>query len=93
MSDAPPHRRALLVINEKSRQGRESTAAAVEVLERGGLRLRRETCLGPDELSATIRRLAGAIDLVVRDGAGWPAAPAGPRQGLRDDPDRAEHRL
>lgn len=50
MSDAPPQRRALLVINEKSRQGRESTAAAVEVLERGGLRLQRETWDRGDEL-------------------------------------------
>lgn len=39
------------------------------------------------------RRERRAVGTPPLDGAGWPAAPTGPRQGLRDDPDRAEHRL
>jgi hypothetical protein len=39
------------------------------------------------------RRERRAVSPPPLDGAGWPAAPTGPRQGLRDDPDRAEHRL
>jgi YegS/Rv2252/BmrU family lipid kinase len=64
----PRVRRALLVINENSRQGQEGGQAAVEVLERCGIQLQHETCAGPDELANTILRAASAVDLVVLGG-------------------------
>lgn len=79
MSEAPQQRRVLLVVNDKSRRGRESVDTAVEVLRRGGIRLQRETGLGPDELIAIIRRMAGGVDSVVLgggDGTLNAAAPA-----------------
>jgi diacylglycerol kinase (ATP) len=85
VSEASRQRYALLVVNEKSRQGHVSANAAVDVLERGGMRLQRESCQGPDELSATILRLAGAVDLVVLgggDGTLNAAAPALMETGL-----------
>lgn len=68
VSDTSRQRYALLMVNEKSRQGHVSADAAVDTLERGGMRVQREICLGPDELSATILRLAGTVDLVVLGG-------------------------
>lgn len=71
VGDPPPMtrpRRALLVVNENSRQGREMGQEAVEALERGGIQLHRETCDGPDELVNAIRRTAKTVDLVVLGG-------------------------
>jgi diacylglycerol kinase (ATP) len=68
MSQSPRTRRALLVVNRKSRQGQGPVDAAIEVLERGGVHLRREDCLSPDELKVTIRRVAGDVDFVVLGG-------------------------
>ena len=85
MSELSRQRRALLMVNEKSRQGQEAAGAAVDVLERSGLRTQREACLSPDELSATIRRVAGSVDLVVLgggDGTLNAAAPALIETGL-----------
>lgn len=85
VSEASRQRYALLVVNEKSRQGQVSADAAVDVLERGGICLERAICLGPEELSATILRLAGAVDLVVLgggDGTLNSAAPALIETGL-----------
>jgi diacylglycerol kinase (ATP) len=85
VSDTSRQRYALLVINEKSRQGHVSADAAVDTLERGGMRVQREICLGPDELSATILRLAGTVDLVGLgggDGTLNSAAPALIKTGL-----------
>ena len=78
-------RRALLVINENSRQGGKAGDAAVEVLGRGGLQLQRETCDKPGDLAYTIRRAARAVDLVVLgggDGTLSSAAPALIETGL-----------
>lgn len=85
VSKAPQQRSALLVVNEKSRQGQVAADAVVDVLERGDIRLRREICPGPDELSATILRLADAVDLVILgggDGTLNSAAPALIKTGL-----------
>lgn len=83
--DMPRLRRALLIINENSRQGQEGGQAAVEVLERGGIQLRRETCQRPDELADTIRGAAKTVDFVVLgggDGTLSSAAPALIETGL-----------
>ncbi|EYD71492.1 Transcription regulator (contains diacylglycerol kinase catalytic domain protein) [Rubellimicrobium mesophilum DSM 19309] len=73
------------MINENSRQGREMSDAAVEVLERGGLQLQRATSDGPGDLVDTIRQAAGTVDLVVLgggDGTLSSAAPALIETGL-----------
>ena len=82
-SDMPRHRRALLVVNENSRQGKEG--GAVERLERGGILLQRETCGGPEDLADIIREAAKTVDLVVLgggDGTLSSAAPALIETGL-----------
>jgi diacylglycerol kinase (ATP) len=71
-------RRALLVINENSRQGRDMGDAAVEVLERGGLQLQRETCDRPGDLADIIRRAADTVDLVVLGGGDGTLSSAAP---------------
>ncbi len=68
MAYAPYRRRALLVFNENSRQGGEASDAAVNVLKQAGIELQRETCDGPDQLAAAIRRTANSVDLVVLGG-------------------------
>ncbi len=68
MAYAPYRRRALLVFNENSRQGGEASDAAVNVLKQAGIELQRETCGGPDQLAAAIRRTANSVDLVVLGG-------------------------
>src|SRR3546814_20299326 len=60
-------RRALLVINESSRQGQVLAESAAGMLERD-LDLRRELCPRPDDLQAAIRRAAGSVALVVLGG-------------------------
>ena len=85
VSEASRQRHALLVVNEKSRQGQSFTDAAVDVLERGGIRVQREICPGPDELSVTILRRARVVDLVILgggDGTLNSAAPALTETGL-----------
>lgn len=66
--DTSRRRRALLIINENSRQGRDLGQVAVELLERGGIQLQRQACDGPDDLADTIRRSVGSVDLVVLGG-------------------------
>ena len=83
--DMPRLRRALLIINENSRQGREGGQAAIDVLESGGIHLQRETCHRPDDLADIIRRTANSVDLVVLgggDGTLSSAAPALMETGL-----------
>ncbi len=75
---------ALLVANENSRRGKEVGRLA-EVLERGGLELRRETCPSREELSPLIRSLkdeVGAVILAGGDGTINAAAPALHETGL-----------
>lgn len=76
--DTPRQRRALLVVNENSRQGREMGEAAVEVLEQGGLQLQRETCNRPGDLVEIIRRAADTADLVVLGGGDGTLSSAAP---------------
>jgi YegS/Rv2252/BmrU family lipid kinase len=78
-------RRALLMINANSRQGREADQMAEEVLERGGLEIQREACDRPNDLADAIRRSADTVDLVVLgggDGTLNSAAPALIETGL-----------
>jgi YegS/Rv2252/BmrU family lipid kinase len=78
-------RRALLVINENSRQGQDGGQAAVAALERGGIQLLRETCHRAEDLADIIRGAAKTIDLVVLgggDGTLSSAAPALIETGL-----------
>src|SRR3546814_2823070 len=97
-------RRALLVINESSRQGQVLAESAAGMLERD-LDLRRERCPRPDDRQAAIRRAAGSVDLVVLgggDGTLNSAAPALVETGLplgilplgtaNDQPARSESR-
>ncbi len=83
--DMPRHRRALLIINENSRQGQEGGQAAIEVFERASIQLRREICHRPDDLADIIRGAAKTVDLVVLgggDGTLSSAAPALIETGL-----------
>jgi YegS/Rv2252/BmrU family lipid kinase len=78
-------RRALLVVNTRSRGGEAAAEAAARHLEGAGFELRREECLDAEALRATIRRLAGSLDLVVLgggDGTMNAAAPALRETGL-----------
>lgn len=61
-------RRALLLVNEASRQGQDAADLAEALLEAGGLDLQREPCREGENLAAAIRRHAGAVDLVVLGG-------------------------
>jgi YegS/Rv2252/BmrU family lipid kinase len=84
-ADVLQGRRALLVVNTKSRSGHDGFEAASAMLEATGFQLRREECLDADALRATIRRLAGSVDLVVLgggDGTMNAAAPALMETGL-----------
>src|SRR5687768_14962455 len=78
-------RRALLVANARSRSGQDAGDAAARLLEEAGFELRREECRDAEALQATIRRLAGEVDLVVLgggDGTMNAAAPALMETGL-----------
>jgi diacylglycerol kinase (ATP) len=78
-------RRALLVVNTKSRSGREAQETAAGILEAAGFQVRPEPCKDAEALQATIRRLAGSVDLVVLgggDGTMNSAAPALIETGL-----------
>lgn len=70
MTDGPAGRprRALLLVNEASRQGQDAADLAEALLEAGGLDLQREPCREGEDLAAAIRRHAGAVDLVVLGG-------------------------
>ena len=76
--DLPRLRRALLIINENSRQGQEGGQAAVEVLERGGIQLQREACAGLYDLADIIRGAAKTVDLVVLGGGDGTLSSAAP---------------
>lgn len=61
-------RRALLIVNEKSRQGHASAQTAQELLTQGGISVSRQFCETPDELGALIRRHAPEVDFIVLGG-------------------------
>jgi YegS/Rv2252/BmrU family lipid kinase len=82
---APLHRRALFIVNTKSRQGLDAADAAAEALERRGLQLSREECLDPQALRTAICRSADSVDMIVLgggDGTLNAAAPALIKAGL-----------
>jgi len=79
MAEASRTRRALLLVNQESRQGQDATGAAAAALRRAGIELLQEQCSSADELNGTIRRLASTVDMVVLgggDGTMNSAAPA-----------------
>jgi diacylglycerol kinase (ATP) len=87
MTGPSAHRRALLVVNERSRLGAAQAARAEALLAAQGLAVRREPCTEADALAATIRRAAAATgaELVVvggGDGTLNAAAPALLETGL-----------
>lgn len=61
-------RRALLIVNEKARRGRAAGEVGERMLVDNGMRVRRESCDRREALAKTIRRHAGAVDLVVIGG-------------------------
>lgn len=79
MTEASKSRRALLLVNQRSRQGQDAADAAAAALERAGMELLRQECLTAGDMRAAIRRLASAVDMVVLgggDGTMNSAAPA-----------------
>lgn len=83
---APSARRsALLIVNERSRQGPGAAQAACDLLVAAGLTIVHEQVPGPQLLGAAIRRYAGTVDMVVLgggDGTFNSAAPALIETGL-----------
>jgi YegS/Rv2252/BmrU family lipid kinase len=61
-------RRALLVSHAKHRRADTGFIAAAATLQAAGLELVQQSCHGPAELSAIIRRHAGSVDLLVLAG-------------------------
>jgi YegS/Rv2252/BmrU family lipid kinase len=82
MTQPAPPRRALLIVNERSRQGAEAAEAAAALLAGHGLQLLRERPPEGEGLDTTIRRHAGAVDLVVLGGGDGTLNAAAP--ALRD---------
>jgi YegS/Rv2252/BmrU family lipid kinase len=60
--------RALVLVNVNSRRGAEESGAALQVLERGGVRLVRVEPQGAEGIGAAIRDHRGQVDLVVLGG-------------------------
>jgi YegS/Rv2252/BmrU family lipid kinase len=60
--------RALLIVNEKSRQGQRAAQAAETLLQRAGVHVVRERSDGPAELDALIRKHARDVDFAVLGG-------------------------
>ena len=87
LTDQTPHsdqRPALLIANEKSRNG-SAVAPFEAALRAGGLEIRREQCEKPGDLPDRIRALAGEISCVLLgggDGTMHAAAPALLETGL-----------
>ncbi len=61
-------RRALLIVNENSRQGQNAAQEAETLLERAGLKVLREHSNGPADLDALLRRRAPDVDFAVLGG-------------------------
>ncbi|MGE4061914.1 MAG: lipid kinase [Rhodospirillaceae bacterium] len=64
----PPYRRALLIVNEHSRRGRESVQAAEGLLVQGGIEVQRLPCGSADDLSNRIREFGPQVDCIVLGG-------------------------
>jgi len=61
-------RRALLIVNEQARRGREAGDAGERLLAASGMSVQREVSPGREALADAIRRHAGTVDLVVIGG-------------------------
>jgi len=68
MAETGSTRRALLIVNEKARRGREAGGDGARLLADSGLTVRREACASREALATTIHRHADAVDLVVVGG-------------------------
>ena len=69
----PPHltrkpRRALLIVNERSRQGQAAANQAENLLVAGGLKVMRKHSDSPQDLNAVVRRHAPEVDCIVLGG-------------------------
>ena len=67
-SEHEPPRRALLIVNEHSRSGRENAGRAEALLAAAGLTVRRGHTHSREDVSRRIGELAPEIDLVVVGG-------------------------
>lgn len=63
-----PERKALLVVNRRSRRGADAAAAATDLLGRAGIQVSNEACEDAAALPALICRMAPGIDRVVIGG-------------------------
>ncbi|MCA0199844.1 MAG: lipid kinase [Proteobacteria bacterium] len=61
-------RRALLIVNENSRQGQRAAQTAEMLLQKAGLHVLRERSNGPSELDALIRKHAATVNVVALGG-------------------------
>jgi diacylglycerol kinase (ATP) len=68
MTKSGSGRRALLIVNENARQGREAGEEAQRLLTAAGIEVHREVCASRESLAAAIRRRSGVVDLVVIGG-------------------------
>jgi YegS/Rv2252/BmrU family lipid kinase len=68
MAEAGSARRALLIVNDKARRGREAGDGAERLLADNGMQVHREACAGRGALAAAIRRHADTVDMVVIGG-------------------------
>jgi YegS/Rv2252/BmrU family lipid kinase len=83
--DGMAARRALVVVNSKSRNGDGALDEALHLLESGGIEILQEAPDGAEDLRAAIRRHAPMVDLVILgggDGTMNAAAPALMESGL-----------
>ena len=61
-------RRALLIVNENSRQGKSAADEAERLLAAGGMDILRQLAATPEDLDATIRKCAAEVDCIVLGG-------------------------
>lgn len=63
-----PPRSALLIVNERSRQGQAAANEAEKLLTAGGLTVLRKHSEGPEDLNALVHRHAPEVDCIVLGG-------------------------
>lgn len=61
-------RRALLIVNENSRQGQDAAQGAEELLTGGGLQVHRQICGSPGDLDAAVRKFGPDVDCIILGG-------------------------
>lgn len=70
-------RHVLVIANPNARNGRDGVEPAIEVLERAGLDIRRETFSGPDAVEADIEGAADGVDAIIVAGGDGTLSRAG----------------